>query len=667
MGRSARHQRESSAGEADTVHGDTGGAATMELHDGEATEHTRRAQRAALIDFDDATDFDFASRGLLAQLPNGEVSEGGRTIWSAANRDFVTGEAPPTVHPGLWRQAKLNRHHGLFQVAENCWQVRGYDISNITLMAGERGWLVIDPLTTAETARAALALANATLGERPVTAVIYTHSHVDHFGGVLGVTTAEDVARGAVRIVAPEGFLAEAVSENSHAGPIMFRRAMYQFGPILPHSPTGQVDTGLGQAMPLGSSSLIAPTDEIAETGSELTLDGIRVVFQNTPDAEAPAEMCFYFPDLRLLCLAENCTHTLHNLYPIRGAKTRDALAWSKYIHEALRLWGDRTDVAFASHHWPRFGGDGVRAFLELQRDVYRWLHDQTLRLANHGRTPDEIAAALTLPDCFGSQSHLQGYYGTVSHNARAVYTRYLGFYDGNPAHLHPLPARDAAPRYVALMGGAEAVVDAAEAAYQDGDYRWVVQLLDHVVAADPGNQAARALSGAAMEQLGFQAESATWRNAYLTGAFELRHGSLDLGRMTFPPLGLAMTTEQLADSLAVRFCPARFDQRMTMRWTFTDLDESIIIGVANAALHHHPAPEKPSSSIDADVTLDRAAFVQLLDDPARLPELVGRGAVVVSGAGAGLVTDFIAALDTFAMPRIIEPNPGPLDPGAPL
>ena len=360
-----------------------------------ATSYTSAANRAAVINFDDEVDFAFAERGLVAQHPTTVIGGGGRPAWDGTKHAYLREDtpAPDTVHPGLWRQGRLNAIHGLFEIAPGVWQARGYDISNITFVDTADGWLVIDPLTTEPTAQACLALANETLGERPVTAVIYTHSHVDHYGGVLGVTTREAVAAGECRVIAPIGFLAEAVSENGTAGPIMIRRALHQFGVLLPHGPTGTVNTGLGIGSPFGPRSLIAPTESIAETGAELDVGGVRIIFQNTPNAEAPAEMNFFFPGKGLLCMAENCTHNLHNLCPLRGAKTRDSLAWSKYIQEALLMWGDHTDTMFASHHWPRFGRDDVKAFLGLQRDVYRWMHDQTLRLMNQGYPPDDIAA----------------------------------------------------------------------------------------------------------------------------------------------------------------------------------------------------------------------------------------------------------------------------------
>ena len=622
----------------------------------DATQQTVAANSAAAavgISFDDAGDTERASRGLIAQIPDGRVMLGDHTVFDVAQRAFVLeSDAPDTVHPGLWRQAQFSQLHGLFEVAEGVWQVRGYDISNITIMEGtDGGWLVIDPLTTGPTAAAALDLANRTLGERPVTSVIYTHSHADHFGGILGVTTQDAVDRGDVRIVAPEGFLDEVVNEFVLAGTIMRRRAAYQFGFTLAPGPQGHVDCGLGPARPLAASALIAPTETVSLTGEELTLSGIKVVFQNTPDAEAPAEMNFHFPDKRLLCMAENCTHTLHNLYPIRGAQVRDALAWSKYIQEALDLFGDDTDTMFASHHWPRFGADDVRGFLTLQRDVYRWMHDQTLRLANHGERPVDIADQLHLPEEF-DQSHVRGYYGTVSHNVRSVYDRYLGWYDGNPANLDPLATVDAAQHYVEFMGGAEAVLDKARASFDAGEYRWVAQVVNHLVFAQPDNQAARSLQADALEQLGYQAESATWRNAYLMGAHELRDGSPTAAPVNAVQMAHAMRAEHLVDLLGTRFDPSTFTgEPFVMNVHFTDIGEDHVIGVGRSAVHHRPNAVDPEAV--SNIRIDRAAFVLAMSDASGLDwaEVDGDRERVIS---------FLADL--------VVPVAGPLiEPGSPV
>ncbi|WP_419841118.1 alkyl/aryl-sulfatase [Candidatus Poriferisodalis sp.] len=615
----------------------------------DVTVAANRAAAAAMISFDDPGDFERASRGLIAQLDDGRVTMDDHVVYDVARHAFVSEspDAPPSVHPGLWRQARLNARHGLFEVAPDVWQVRGYDIANITFLAGADGWLIIDPLTNAPAAAAALELANRTLGARPVNSIIYTHSHVDHFGGVLGVTSAEAVARGDVQIVAPDGFLEEVVSEFVIAGPIMGRRAAYQFGPLLAPGPRGHVDCGLGTTVGMARSDLLAPTDTIEHTGEERTLSGIRIVFQYTPDAEAPAEMNFWFPDKRLLCMAENCTHTLHNLYPIRGAQTRDALAWSKYIQQAIDLWCDGTEVMFASHHWPRFGNPDVRAFLSMQRDVYRWMHDQTMRLANLGRRPTEIAAQLALPSEF-DQSHVRGYYGTVSHNCRSVYNRYLGWYDGNPANLDPLPPAAAGANYVEFMGGADAVLERARECFDRGEYRWVAEVVNHVVFADPSNRTARLLQADALEQLGYQSESATWRNAYLMGAQELRQGSPTWRRVPTRDMSGAMTAEHFIDVIGVRFDPDAFTAGpFTINLHLSDLGEHHVLGVGRSAIHHRAHVADPDAA--ASVRTDRATLAAALDD-----------ADALSGAeidgDAELVYSLLGSLTRLAPAALIEP-----------
>lgn len=518
-----------------------------------ATAHTQRANAARNLGMDDA-DFDRARRGRIAQHSTGVLEGPLGVAWDTSRHDYVLdAEQPDTVNPSLWRQAQLNAEHGLFAVADKVWQVRGYDISNITFIEGATGWIIIDPLTVEPAARAALQLANEHLGERPVVAVIYTHSHTDHFGGILGVTSQQEVDEGKCRIIAPEGFLHEAISENVIAGFAMGRRAAYQFGPLLPPGPTGHVDCGLGKGLAIAAPSLIAPTEDITFTGEELNIDGVRVVFQLTPEAEAPAEMNFFFPDFGWLCMAENCTHTMHNLVPIRGALVRDSLAWSKYIDEAISLFAADTEVFFASHHWPRWGNTDITDYLRRQRDMYRWIHDQTMRLANHGYTALEIAEELELPAEFSSQGHTTGYYGHLIHNVKAVYQRYLSWYDGNPSNLWKLPPTEVGQRYVALAGGADAMVASAQASFDEGDYRWVVELLNHLVFAQPEHEAGRALQADALEQLGYQSESATFRNAFLTGAQELRNGAPPRREAMRRGFLDAMTVGQLLDTLAVR------------------------------------------------------------------------------------------------------------------
>ena len=624
-----------------------------------ASPHTHELQdRArAILQFDDPADFARAERGRIATHATGRIEVGSHAAWDVADHDFVreSENAPDTVHPGLWRQARLNCIHGLFEVSEGVWQARGYDISNITFLAGDEGWVIIDPLTTGATAAACLALANEHLGQRPVTAVIYTHSHVDHYGGVNGVTSAEEVAAGNVRVIAPEGFLKEAVNENIVAGPAMMRRALFQFGVLLPKGPRGQVDAGLGKGLPAGPPSLIAPSEEISGTGSELVVDGIRVVFQNTPDAEAPSEMNFHFPEKRLLCMAENCTHTLHNLYPIRGAQVRDALAWSKYINEALYMFGSESDVAFASHHWPRFCQADVREFLERQRDVYRWLNDQTMRLANRGQTAIEIAEELSLPECFRGSSDVQGYYGTVSHNVKSVYARNLGWYDANPATLNPLPPEPAGAKYVEFMGGGDELLRRARECFERGEYRWVAQVVNHLVFAEPDNAEARTLQADALEQLGYQAESATWRNAYLNAAKELRSGvppiPMRLNINSFP----AMTAEQVFDVLGVRFDPDQFEgEGGEIDVEFSDLGESHVLGVGSAAIYF--VPDTQSEQATANIRLTRLDFARLMTHATTLEEATDAGEITLGG-NADLIVRLLAALERpGTMYNVVEP-----------
>jgi linear primary-alkylsulfatase len=621
-----------------------------------ATDHTRARNAAAHVELD-PTDFERASRGLVAQHPTGRVDGALGVAWDVHRFDFIEqgAAAPDTVNPSLWRQAQLNSMHGLFEVAPGLWQARGYDISNVSFIKGKEGWIVIDPLTSPSCARACLALANEHLGRRPVTAVIYTHSHADHFGGVLGVTSAQEVAAGRCRIVAPEHFLAEAVAENLLAGPAMSRRAAYQFGPTLPAGPRGLVDAGLGKTIPVDPPGLLAPTEDITHTGQELIVDGVRVVFQLTPGTEAPSEMNFYFPEHRWLCMAENCTHTMHNLVPIRGAQVRDALNWSKYIDESIDLFAAQSDLSFASHHWPRWGAGDVRRFLALQRDLYRFMHDQTLRYANHGYTPGEIAETLSLPPEFLAQGHTRGYYGDLVHNAKAVYQRYLSWYDGNPARLNTHPPVEAAKRYVAFMGGADKVLAQARASFDAGDYRWVAEVVNHLVFAEPSNRAARELQADALEQLGYQAESATFRNAYLTGAQELRQGLAPARPVTRAGLFAALTIEQAFDAMAIRLkSEAVAGLALAINFAFTDIHERWVLSLSNRALHSTPGRHEPTAA--ATVTTTRRTWLGVLGGHTTLAEAIARSDITIAGDGSALATLF-SNLDTFMSGfGIVEP-----------
>jgi alkyl sulfatase BDS1-like metallo-beta-lactamase superfamily hydrolase len=622
----------------------------------DASDATRR-HNAAMHDrlpFADRGDYDRVDRGLIARPTSPRVLHAhGYPVWNLDSYEFLAGEAPDTVNPSLWRQAQLNRSAGLFEVAEGFYQVRGLDLSNITFIAGDTGWIVIDPLTSAETAAAALELAHTHLPERPIHAVIYTHSHVDHFAGVRGIVSEDDVRSGKVRIITPEGFLEAAISENVIAGNVMGRRASYMYGALLPVGPKGHVDAGLGKGIPLlASNGLIAPTEDISATGTELTIDGVRMVFQMTPGTEAPAEMNFFFPDRRVLCMAENCTATMHNVYTLRGAQVRDALMWSKYINESIELFAGDTDVLFASHHWPRWGSDDVRDYLEKQRDSYRYVHDQTMRLANHGLTMDEIAEELSLPDTLASAFYNRDYYGTISHNAKAVYQRYLGWFDGNPANLHPLPPAASAQRYVEYMGGAAEVVRKAREAFDAGDYRWVAQVVNHVVFAEPENLDARALQADALEQLGYQAESGPSRGFYLTGAQELRHGAPPAGGSGgpgSPDVVRAMTVEMILDYLAVRVDgPRAAASSLRFNLTVTDRDdERWTFGLDNGALN--AVAGRHAEVADANMVATHAALAALAFEQSSLDDLLAGGELTIDGAaGTEAVRTLLGVLDRF-------------------
>jgi alkyl sulfatase BDS1-like metallo-beta-lactamase superfamily hydrolase len=539
-----------------------------------ATDATRRVHQQVrqTLPFHDTRDVDDARRGFIAELSPGVVSgTDGRVVWDLESFAFADPEeAPETVNPSLWRQLRLLMVHGLFEVVPGIYQVRGLDLSNITFVEGDEGVIVIDPLISAETAAAALGLYRENRGDRPVTAVIYTHSHADHFGGVKGVVDAGDVAAGRVPIVAPEHFLDHAVAENVYAGTAMTRRAAYMYGALLPRSPEGQVGAGLGLTTSTGTVTLLAPTLDITETGQVEVLDGVPVEFQMTPGTEAPAEMNFLFPTFSALCGAENVSHNLHNVVTLRGALVRDAREWSRYLNEAITLFGDRTDVLFASHHWPRWGRDRTIELLEKQRDLYGYLHDQTVRLLNKGYTGPEIAEMFELPSGLAHEWANRGYYGSVSHNVKAIYQRYMGWFDGNPAHLWQHPPEASATRYVAFMGGADAVLERARRSFGEGDYRWVAEVLSHVVFADPSNVEARELEARALEQLGYQAECGPWRNFFLMGAFELRQGSTGTPVATSSSDVLAsMRLDQVFDGIAIRVDGMRAAElgRVVLNW----------------------------------------------------------------------------------------------------
>ncbi|WP_344245426.1 alkyl/aryl-sulfatase [Actinocorallia libanotica] len=587
---------------------------------------------------EDRADFTDADRGFVGTVPEGRIKDGsGRVVWDFAASAFLDGPCPDTAHPSLWRQSQLAAKHGLYQVTHGIYQVRGFDLSNVTFVEGERGVIVVDPLLSVETAAAALALYREHRGDRPVTAVLYTHSHADHFGGVRGV-----VDEGAdVPVIAPAGFLEHAVAENVYAGTAMNRRSIYMYGAELGRGPEGQISAGLGVTTSTGTISLIEPTVSIAVTGHEETVDGVRIVFQLTPGTEAPAEMNFYLPDRRALCMAENATHNLHNILTLRGALVRDPRVWARYLTEAIGMFAARSDVLFASHHWPTWGTEELSGFLSQQRDLYAYLHDQTLRMLNQGMTGPEIAESIELPPALARAWHARGYYGSVSHNVKAVYQRYMGWFDGNPAHLWELPPEESARRHVEFMGGRESILPKARASFEAGDLRWTAQVLNYLVFANPGDTEAREMLADVYTRLGHGSENGTWRNFYLQGAAELRGNkpanTLDSAS---PDVMRALSTEQIFDTLAIRVNgPRAWDTRLTIDWILTDLKEEVRLSLANGVLtqssHHAGAV--------ADLTLTMTK-----------PQLLG---VITTGSLDGVHADGDPGVFTTLLGLLDEPD----------
>ncbi len=611
------------------------------------------------LPFSDTRDFDDASRGFIGTLDDARITTAsGRVVWSLDPYSFLSEpEAPSTVNPSLWRQSRLNMNHGLFEVVPGVYQIRGFDIANMTLIESERGVIVVDTLTAIESARAAMALYFQHRGKRPVVAVIFTHTHTDHWGGARGVLDDDRLASDGVPIIAPNFFMEHAVSENIIAGPAMLRRAQYQFGPFLAKGPRGQVDCGLGKSMASGAVALLRPTDLIMATGDTRTIDGIEFEFQMAPNSEAPAEMHFYLPRYRLLNLAENCTHNFHNLLPFRGADVRDALAWSKYLGEALRMWGGKAEAMCGQHHWPVWGHERIDTMIRQQRDLYKFAHDQTIRLMNHGLTATEIAETIRLPSSLEGAWHGRGYYGHIRHNVKAIYQKYLGWYDANPAHLDPLPPVESGKKYVEYMGGAEAILSRATRDFANGEFRFVAQALSHLVFADPDNQSARALLADTFEQLGYGAESATWRNAYLFGAQELRQGMpVASPRSTIPRETLAaLRTEQLWDVLGVRLNgPKAEGKHIVLNWMFTDTKETFTLTLENCALTYSAAA---AAAADATFTLTRGTLDEVIAKQTSFPQAVGSGRITCTGDPMRLA-ELMGLMDEFPrMFEIVEPK----------
>ncbi|MGH8353105.1 MAG: alkyl/aryl-sulfatase, partial [Pseudomonas sp.] len=604
------------------------------------------------LPFADRADFEAASRGRIAGFDGVIKDAAGQPVWDLSAYRFLNDNRPAdSVNPSLWRQAQLNNIAGLFQVSERLYQIRGFDLSNMNIIEGDSGLIIMDPLITTETARAGLELYFQHRPKKPVVAVIYTHAHADHFGGVRGVVDEADVKAGKVKIYAPEGFYEHAVSENILAGTAMNRRAQYMYGALLPRGERGQVDAGLGKSVPrAGTITLIPPTELIREPFESHRIDGIEVEFQLTPGTEAAAEMNLYFPQFRALCVAENAARVMHNVLTLRGAQVRDPKSWAYHLDQTLLRYGDKSDVLFAQHHWPTWGQAELKAFLADQRDMYAFINDQSLRLLNQGLTPLEIAERLkSLPPQLANKWYARGYYGSLSHNVRAVYQRYLGFYDGNPANLDPLPPVQAGERYVAAMGGAQALLKQARAAFAKGEYRWVAQLVNHLVFAEPDNQAARELQGDALEQLGYQSENATWRNIYLMGAYELRNGvpqQASAGSVSADIIR-SMTPAMFFDYLGVRLNADRAQGHdMTMNWRFNDLGEDFALTLRNGVLTYRAG--RLHERADVEVSLSKATLDRIALKQADFPGAIQQGAIRLDGK-AELLGQFLGLLDSFA------------------
>jgi alkyl sulfatase BDS1-like metallo-beta-lactamase superfamily hydrolase len=628
----------------------------------DATDFTKAVndELLSLLPFEDRQDFEDAARGHIADISGSVVhAPDGRVTWDPNKFAFVGEEkpCPPTVNPSLWRQSQLCAHGGLFKVVDRMYQVRNHDISNLTIVEGDTGLILFDPLISTECSKAALELYFEHRLKKPVVAVVFSHSHVDHYGGVKGVISEEDVAAGKVRVIAPEGFLEAAVSENIMAGNVMTRRALYQYGSLIPFDEKGNVGLGLGTAISLGTITLIAPTETITETGQKLEIDGLSFEFMLAPDTEAPSEMHWFIEELGALTAAENCCHTLHNTYTLRGAQIRDPHAWSQYLGETIERWGEKTEVLYGMHHWPVWGSERAVDLLSKGRDAYGFINDETLRLANHGFGPVEIAEQVKLPDVLDRHWALRGYYGTLNHNVKATYVKYLGWFDGNPATLYPLPPEDSAKKYLEFMGGADAVLEKARAAYEQGEYRWVAEVVNHVVFAEPGNTVARELQANTLEQLGYQSEAGTWRNLYLTGAQELRHGTpnVKLPSSASEDSIKAMSLDLFFNYLGVRLNGAKAGSAdVTLNWVFTDTHEQVLLRLSNGALSHVIGRTDPGA--DATITLTRAALNRFILGQSTLDDEASSGEITVEPDIAPLDT-LLGLLDDFGLWfNIVEP-----------
>lgn len=628
---------------------------TVSLDPQPASEATLAANKKVLetLPFQDRQDFEDAVRGLLRKPDSLIIKDAkGNVVWDLESyKKFISLEnpAPPTVNPSLWRNAQLNVQYGLFEVTDGIYQVRGYDLANITFVRGRTGWIVYDTGSSAETARAAYDLITEQFGKRPIVAVMHSHSHLDHYAGVRGLVDEADVKSGKVKVIAPEGFLEHAVNEGVIAGNAMSRRATYMYGVFLPRNEQGSVGAGLGLTNPLGTVTLIPPTVSVKKTGETLTVDGVRMVFQMTPGTEAPAEMNIFLPDFKAMWMAENTTSTMHNILTLRGAPVRDAQNWSKYIQETIDLYGDKIEVVFQSHHWPKWDRKNINDYLKKQRDLYRFIHDRTVNLLNQGYNGEEISEMIRLPASLEQFWSGRGYYGTLRHNSRAVYQRYMGWYDGNPANLNNLPPAESAKKYVEYMGGEAQVLDRAQSDFDRGEYRWVATALKHVVFANPESQKGKGLLAQAYEQLGYQAESGPWRSAYLQAAYELRHGTpnIEAPSSASPDTIRALDPGLLFDFLAVRLNAEKAEGKvLTLNFNFPDIKKKYTLSVENSVLSY---TEKQAPSSDVTLTLDKKIMDEIQLGNTTFDKAIEAGDLKISGKSE-VFKEFLGLLDEFKL-----------------
>lgn len=630
----------------------------------EASSFTQKANEDLLnyLPFEDKTDYENARKGFIATIESGEIKDAeGNVVYSMKQYDFIKDDAPETANPSLWRQSELNSINGLFEVTKGVYQIRGFDLANMSLIEGEKGWIIVDPLLSPETSKAGLDLANEKLGERPVTAVIITHSHIDHFGGIRGVVDEADVISGKVPIYVPEGFFEHSISENVMGGNTMGRRAAYMYGNLLPKDEKGTLGTGLGQTTSTGLAGILDGTDIIKKLdGEERTIDGVKVEFIYTPESEAPAEMMFYFPKYKAFCQAEDLSHTLHNLYTLRGAQVRNGQKWSQYIDLAISRWGNDVEASFGSHHWPTWENETIGKYWKSQRDLYRFIHDQTLRLANEGYTPIEIAEMLKLPESLDKQFFNRGYYGSLSHDVRAQYQLYFGWFDGNPSNLNKLPPVDGGKKYVEFMGGADNLLSQAQKSYNNGEYRWVAEVVKHLVFADPKNQDARNLLADAYEQLGYVAESGPWRNFYLSGAKELRDGVkvLPSPNTAGPDMVRGMSTDLFFNFMAMKFKGTEAEAAK-MNYNFNiilpDVNDKVTLLVSNGAVTPRIG-SNVTDNVTATITINRKDLDKISLGEASYEDLFKDGSLKIDGDKAAF-DKFLSKLDSFNFWfNIIEP-----------